>query len=245
MSTKTYMKILIGSFIIGISLSFFGCGSSNGGSGGAGASPALPAIAPGTIPGSCGYGYQVISGNSCYDPCSGAYGFLTPASGVTVCEVSRSFVEGFYSYQGVYSVTPSTPSNNFAFPTQINVAAGDKLTIQGVTGGWGTINQPTSSSCLFGLATCTWQTQSGCTLSVQANGAGASSMNEGMPEGLFVSDGSASYLANSGQAIRIGYSGTLRLGFNLPMQNNTCGGAQLSLTIQHCVDASGNSYACP
>lgn len=243
MSKKTYMKILIGSFIIGISVSFFGCGSSNGGAGDAGTAPALSAIAPGTV-GSCGYGYQAISGSTCYDPCSGAYGYLTTASGVTVCEVSRSFVEGFYSYQGVYSVTPSSPSNNFAFPTQINVAAGDKLTIQGVTGGWGTINQPTSSSCLFGLATCTtWQ--SGCNVTVQVNGAGATSTNEGMAEGLFVSDGTASYQANSGQSIRIGYSGTLRLGFNLPVQYNTCGGAQMSLTIQHCMDASGNSYACP
>ncbi len=242
MSKITYMKLLMGSFIFGITVSFFGCGKSSGGGlpadPGFGNTTQYPGV--GGVPGgSCP---SVFNGYSCHDSCSGASGFpITAVGGASLCRYSRLSTSIYFGSYGNLA-TLTMPMDNQAFLTPISVAAGETIKVLSVSGGWGSINQPTSDSCFFGLLTCTtWQ--SGCNVTVQVNGSLASSANGG----LYVSDGNGIAPAVLGQPGLLSSTGGLvRFGFNTFTQyGSACGGATVGFSIQRCVDVAGNSYACP
>jgi hypothetical protein len=124
MSSKAYLKILLVSFLIGIGISFVGCGSSN--------SPSI-AIPPtnstssqalvGGIPGSC-------------DPRFGRETFAQ--DGTRVCQTTVYPVTPLKFLGPVPRLSQADPRGVYAYQMNIQVQQYDKLKILDVQGGWGT-----------------------------------------------------------------------------------------------------------
>jgi hypothetical protein len=228
MSSKTYLKVLLASFLVGIGISVVGCGSSSQGS-----NPPVGTIAP----------QAVVNGQT---PNNCATGFITSAlDGTQVCRVIvMDRFDLSLSHDHILArLTPSTPASNQAPPVAlfatppVLVNANDKLTLYSVSGGWG------NSAVEGGYFTRRYRCDK------VANTMGRKSdgnevRNEELPSGLFLSNGLAAYPAFGPGVIYFNEAGPLHLGFNAPAGEGSCFSVKLRFKLERCLDVASLPHKC-
>gem|GEM_PF-6779153 len=195
----------------------------------------------------CGTGQFGIGGQACYsaptfaDACVWAGG--QPIISGTVCKLTSNFggitrtVKG-----GVFpSLNPSYAGSALALSTGITVRVGDKVELR-ASSRWGEQGGFLGTSCNY-----------------VANGIGQDEndgsvilTNEGLPQGMLVSNGTEVYATTSNgtsgavQTLQFGSAGIVRFGFNAPYRDGSCYTYSFDvLRLIHCEDASRNTVACP
>lgn len=228
MNSKTYMKVLAASFLVGVGLSFVACGASNNSAPGANA-----ALVPNSI--SCGAGQYNVNGATCVagasfqQACWYSGGRILPVNtignSVELCRTDQATSRSFQvSYIPILS--PAAPQDPSAVvDSSFLVYPGDRILIRGVQGGWGTVKS------LLGGA---------------LNYANCSSNSASGAEGLNLSDGVGVYSATKGSTIVVQAQGNLRYGFNTTAPSSAgCADVQnINFEIVRCLDANGNLYSC-
>ncbi len=225
MKPKTYIKILVASFLLGIGISVVGCGSSGGGSN---ATPPAGNISS----------QVVVNGqtpNRCYS------GFVTSAvDGAQVCQaVVVSEVDLNASYYGDIPRLSASRSNAMLTPAlsiypgrPIQIQPNDKLTIKRVSGGWGRGKFFDHSHCRD-IDTHGVDTRNGSTVE-----------NETVPSGLFLSNGTGATPAFGPGVIYFNEAGTLRYGFNAPASVGNCYSLEIRFKLERCLDVASLPHKC-
>lgn len=220
MNSKTYLKLLLACFLVGVGISMVGCGASGGG--GSNGAPYVGSTTSQTI----------ITGqtpNNCYG------GTIVPAlDGTQVCQVQVT-PEINYSYSSYGAVARLSPSNTMimAAPSlNASVQPNDKLTITELSGGWGT-------GSLFNRSHCEDITTTGRNIND-----GTTVTNETVPSGLFLSNGNASYPAFGTGVIYFNEAGILRYGFNAPASSGNCFSLSMRFKIERCLDVASLPHKC-
>ncbi|MFL5815061.1 MAG: hypothetical protein ACJ763_15910 [Bdellovibrionia bacterium] len=230
MNSKTYLKLLLASFLLGIGISVVGCGSSGSGSN---ANPPVGNIGP----------QAVVNGQT---PNNCVTGYITQAlDGTSVCRVTLidHFDLGLSHDQVVARLTPSSPASplapSVALPQlpPVQVSANDKLTLLSVSGGWG------NSAVEGGYFTRRYR----CDKVANTMGRridGSEVRNEELPSGLFLSNGLAAYAAFGPGVIYFNEAGPLHLGFNAPAGEGSCFSVKLRFKLERCLDVASLPHKC-
>lgn len=225
MSSKTYFKVLLASFLIGIGISVVGCGSSDSGS---------SANPPGNI------ASQVVVNGQTPNNC--VTGFITAAlDGTRVCQ-SVVFPDRLFYPQMVVQVprlSPSNPASSLAPPVtpRTTVQPNDKLTIIDVSGKWGTV---TESGGYFKKYKCEMNVNS-----AGKRNDGVEITNEGLPSGLYLTNGRSIYPAFGQSVLYFNEAGPLHYGFNLPASEQACSfSARLRFKLERCLDVASLPHKC-
>jgi hypothetical protein len=222
MNSKTYVKLLLASFLLGIGISIVGCGSSGNGSGAA-APQTAQAVANGYTP------------NNCFGPGT----FLTAAlDGTQVCQQTSEFSMGtpgtdFSPSGGILS--PSSPATYAAVPMPMTVQPNDKLTMLSVRGSLGRLTESGG-----------WIKHVSCDkyLNVDGKKNGVEIDNEGVPSGLFLSNGRATYPAFGPGTLYFNEAGPLRYGFNVPASERYCHSVRMRFKLDRCLDVASLPHKC-
>jgi hypothetical protein len=222
MNSKTYLKILLASFLVGIGISMVGCGASGGGE----SSPVPPATTTTAQTTTVVNGYTP---NNCYG------GSIVPAlDGTQVCQIQVT-PELNYSYSS-YGAVPRVSSSNAGASSMplygVQIQPNDKLTITDLSGGWGT-------GSLFNRSHCEDITTTG-----RNKNDGTTVTNETVPSGLFLSTGSAAYPAFGTGVIYFNEAGTLRYGFNAPASSGNCFSLSIRFKVERCLDVASLPHKC-
>jgi hypothetical protein len=166
-------------------------------------------------------------------------------NGVRTCKTSRTMMSGFYMNYAVGYLPILSEEYPMGYSTGVNLKANDKLSIS-ASGHWGGQDINTFK-ILWGFANWTTVTFN---CSMYGSLGGPATMNGTIPMGISASDGSEVFSVGTSVSNKvIANDGTLKLGFNVPLNNgyNTfCGSLTVSsVRITRCEDASGNAYLCP
>jgi hypothetical protein len=228
MSSKTYIKILLASFLIGIGISVVGCGSSGKGSN---ANPPVGNIGP----------QAVVNGQT---PNNCMTGLITTAlDGITVCQtmVEEDWIRSPGDVPIPARLTPSTPASQQApefrmyGDHRIIVQPNDKLILKSVDGGWGNLEGGY------------WTRRLRCDKVANTLGRGfdgSEVRNEGVPSGLFLTNGYAAYPAFGPSVIYFNEAGPLHFGFNTPAGEGNCFSVKLRFKIERCLDVASLPHKC-
>ncbi|MCC7439994.1 MAG: hypothetical protein IT285_00075 [Bdellovibrionales bacterium] len=165
------------------------------------------------------------------------YGGTSP-----VCKISRYFSIADF---GAFPVlTPSSQSN--AAPigyqaSQIYARPGDRLIVQGGSGGWGSLQTDSYLGGFFNLYS--WDCDA-----IPLSGSGHSN-NEGLKPGLVGSvGGNPPFLIGANLNKVFDQEGYFKFGFNVPSGYSTSLCFQVSFSrfeFQHCENTSGATISCP
>jgi hypothetical protein len=251
MSSKTYLKILLASFLLGIGISMVGCGSSGGG--GPAANVSSQIVANGETPNNCINGYVDRA-----------------LDGAQVCHVVTDYEFRGYSDPYVALLSPSNPNASTALPflvallpampvpmaepvimpmqmprlVQLEVQPNDKITFLSVSGSLGRL---TESGGFFKKVTCEKY------LDIYGRRAdGVELKNEELSSGLFISNGRAIYPAfgpkspdpKKSSSIFINEAGPLSYGFNASVGTGDCHSVYMRFKLERCLDAASMPHRC-
>jgi hypothetical protein len=235
MSSKTYMKLLLASFLLGIGISMVGCGDSGGGQNAY--EPAATNVALVAITGE--------TPNNCFS------GMITTAlDGTRVCQVNLARERTLKTKWSGHlpRINPSSPSSlanpnpppfgapyiPYQDPVLVErVETFDKVTVTSVEGGWG-------NGRGFSFDHCN---------DIDVAGRNKSNddvvlMNEGRPAGLYLATGSSAYPLFEPGVIHANEAGPLRFAFNAPSFTGNCYSLRVRFKIDRCLDVASLPHKC-
>lgn len=172
--------------------------------------------------------------------CSTTYGFKD-TSGRTICETT------VYLGSSVNILTPNSTYGFYSYQSSIPIRAGDTVSISSVKGSWG-FNGVANKTYWGGFLNVSTWTNNCDAVSAKGIKDGQQLVNDGQKAGLMAGVGTDIFYIGDGISAHTATSdGFLRIGFNIPLQdqiNGLCGYWSLSAHVKHCQDASGNTVSC-
>lgn len=172
--------------------------------------------------------------------CYWAGGSIISADGENICKCQDQNLGSFRQYPSTpaYRLNPSNPSGlgtNVFYPGA-QVRKGDVVQIRS-SGYWSDDDTVIDLECDRHEADVDGKDEFDIEL-----------MNDGLHQGLMISDGAKVYEAGSNASVAIQNNGALRLGFNIPsgVRGGGCNDFSIQqLSITRCVTSQGQSTPCP